>query len=144
MGAFERAQLIDEAGELVSVEDQRAVGGVKVQAAAEVELDLAGERVGIPAGVEVGELVALDVELELKVAGCELQLDHARALERRRWSVGGDVSRDVSRPAAAGCAAACSVSWKRSLPRVPASRIDRSATLHASVAVMRGWPRKLP
>lgn len=96
MGVFERAQLIDEAGQLVGVEDQRAVGGVEVQAPSEVELDLAGQRVGIPAGIEVGELVALDVELELKVAGGELDLDHARVLERRGWSFGGDVSRDVS------------------------------------------------
>ena len=53
-GVFEWAELIDEVGELERVEDQ-AVSGVEVQALAfEVELDLAGQRVGVAAGVEVG------------------------------------------------------------------------------------------
>jgi hypothetical protein len=65
---FERAQLIDEAGQLEGVEDEPAVSGVEVQAPPEVELELAGQPVGVPAGVEFGELVAVDVELKLKVA----------------------------------------------------------------------------
>ena len=55
------------------------MSGVEVQASLEVEFDLAGQRVGVPAGVELGELVAVDVELELKAVGGELHLDHARA-----------------------------------------------------------------
>jgi hypothetical protein len=61
------------------VEDELVVSGVEVQASLEVEFDLAGQRVGVPAGVELGELVAVDVELELKAVGGELHLDHARA-----------------------------------------------------------------
>jgi hypothetical protein len=54
LGVFERAQPVDEAGQLEGVEDELGVSGVEVQAPAEVELDLAGQRVGVPSGVEVG------------------------------------------------------------------------------------------
>ncbi|MGO9976089.1 MAG: hypothetical protein ACLP01_25455 [Solirubrobacteraceae bacterium] len=59
---FERAELVDEAGQLEGAEDELGVSGVEVQALSEIELDFAGQRVPVAAGVEVGELVAVDVE----------------------------------------------------------------------------------
>ena len=46
-----------------------AVSGMEVQVSLQVELDLAGQRVGLAPGLEVGELAAVDVEFELKAAG---------------------------------------------------------------------------
>jgi hypothetical protein len=89
MGVFERAELIDEVGQLEGVEDELAVSGVDVQALSEVELDFAGQRVAVAAGVEVGELVPVDVELEFKVAGGELHFDHARHRSGRPGPVAG-------------------------------------------------------
>ena len=85
--------MIDEAGQLEGVEDERAVSGVEVQAAPEVELDLAGQRVGVSAGVELGELVAVDVELELKVAGGELHLCVGGAGEHTGREIGSEKRR---------------------------------------------------
>jgi hypothetical protein len=50
----------------------------------EVELDLAGQRVGVPADVELGELLAVEVKPELKAVGGELHLDHAWHRSGRR------------------------------------------------------------
>ena len=56
-----------------------------------------------------------------------------------------DVSRDTSRTArVAILLGGWRFSRRRSLPRLPASISDRSATFQVRVAVIRGWPRKLP